>query len=176
MTTASSDCFADTTPRVRRGRSDEIFSESVAALLAANRAMHSHSDDESNSTAALFGFGVAERRARMDVRRLKKRGLINAAVARDAIELVRFLFKANTIYATTTNDDGGVIFYWKAGSMTIEIDVFPGEGFWWAVSNVAHESYEGSGYFLDTQALKHSLNQFSKEVETANPNWRNQTV
>lgn len=90
------------------------------------------------------------------------------------MKITKFLFKPNTVYASIAEDDNGLIFYWKAGSMSIEIDVFPGEGFWWAVTDVAHESYEGSGYELEIERLKHSLNQFSKEVETANPAWRAQ--
>lgn len=179
MTTAGAECLADARPRSRpRPRDEDQLAKDIATVLAGRVMDYSYVDDDDvASVVELYAHGGdAERRARRDVRQLKRRGLIKAAVARDAVELIRFLFKGNTVYATITHDDGGVIFYWKAGDMSIEIDVFPGEGFWWSVANVAHDSYQGSGYSLDTHALKHSLNQFSKEVESANPNWRNQTV
>ncbi len=82
----------------------------------------------------------------------------------------------NTIYATVAPDDGGVTFYWRAGDMSVGIDIYPGEGYWWRVRNVAAENYSGSGNELPLEQLKYSLTWFCKDVERENPHWRQQSI
>ncbi|WP_341258212.1 hypothetical protein [Gordonia malaquae] len=170
MTAMSASCYAEPLVDTHSATDPAVeFQLRVFRMLQSD-----DSDGWPSDSRILYGAGAAERRARANVDRLKRRGLINDAVARGGRKITKFLFKPTTVYASVAEDDGGLIFYWKAGKMSIEIDIVPGEGYWWAVNNVAHESYEGDGPNLDIARLKHSLNQFSKEVESANPMWRAQ--
>lgn len=92
------------------------------------------------------------------------------------MKLVDVLFTPNTVYASIAPDDGGASFYWRAGEMSIEIDIYPVEGYWWRVKDVAAESYSDDGAELPLERLKYSLNWFSKDVERENPRWRQQTI
>lgn len=100
------------------------------------------------------------------------RGEISSATATRGRELIRFLFKPNTVYATIAPDDDGLSFYWAAAEMALTIIVYADE-YWWSVRNDnACDSYSGEGVELPLIQLQHSLNQFSKEVVSRNPEWR----
>lgn len=107
---------------------------------------------------------------------LKGRGLIEGPTFDRAKNLIDVLFTPNTVYASIAPDDGGVTFYWRAGDMSVEIDIYSGEGYWWRVRNVAAHSYSGDGPELPIDQLKYSLNWFSKDVERENPHWRQQAI
>jgi hypothetical protein len=125
---------------------------------------------------ALTGFDSAGNRARRAIDGLVSDGLVDTSTAERARILVQVLFTPNTIYASIAPDDGGITLYWRAGDMSIEIDIYPTEGYWWRVRNVAAENYSGHGGELPIEALKYSLTWFSKEVDRANPHWRNQAI
>ncbi|MFI5535867.1 hypothetical protein ACIA5H_05695 [Nocardia sp. NPDC051900] len=97
---------------------------------------------------------------------------VDIDVAYRALQLIRFLFTPNTVYASIAPEDGGLVFFWTALDMSIEIDIIPGDKYWWSVRNVAAESYSGEGEVLPFRKLQYSLNHLSKEVEVANPKWR----
>jgi|GEM_PF-2883579 len=124
----------------------------------------------------LSGRHTAKRRALDVLDDLKGQGLIEIGTFDRAKTLVDVLFTPNTVYASLAPDDGGVTFYWRAGDMSIEIDIYPGEGYWWRVRNVAAENYSGHGASLEYDKLKYSLTWFSKEVDRANPQWRQQPI
>lgn len=127
--------------------------------------------------AATSRQSTATRRAEAVLDDLKGQGLIESSAYDHAMTLIDVLFTPNTVYATIAPDDGGVSFYWRAADMSIEIDICPVGGFWWRVRNVAAENYSGSGTSIHQfDQLKHSLKMFSKEVELANPHWRQQTI
>jgi hypothetical protein len=111
----------------------------------------------------LMGRDTATRRALAVLHELKGQGLVESGAFDRATMLIGVLFTPNTIYATVAPDDGGVTFYWRAGDMSIGIDIYAGEGYWWRVRNVAAENYSGSGYELPIEQLKHSLTWFSKQ-------------
>ncbi|OPX05949.1 hypothetical protein B1790_29615 [Mycobacterium sp. AT1] len=118
----------------------------------------------------------ATKRARSALHELKGEGLIESGSFERAMKLIDVLFTPNTIYASIAPDDGGVTFYWRAGEMSVEIDIYLGEGYWWRVQNVAAESYTDHSTDLPIERLKYSLNWFSKDVDRENPNWRRQTI
>lgn len=107
-------------------------------------------------------------------------GLISSATADRGKAIVDDLFDRETVYSTVAPDNGGLVFYWRAGVMSIEIDVYesPDDGYWWRINNVAavsesgHEPGKRSAQV--NHRLAHSLKQFSKEVELVNPDWRKQ--
>lgn len=117
----------------------------------------------------------ARSRANETVDKLMRRGAINGNIAARARNLIDAIFTPNTVYATITPDDGGLIFYWKAGSMSIEIDMYAPDGYWWRVKNVAEINERDSGDELPLIELKHCLAHFSKEVDRVNPKWRDST-
>lgn len=117
---------------------------------------------------------TAKNRAYRAAAELVSEGLIETSTADRARKLVEVLFTPNTIYSSIGPDDGGLTMYWPAGDMSIEIDIYPGEGYWWRVRNVAGANYSGNGNELPIEDLKYSLTWFSKEVDRANPHWRNQ--
>jgi hypothetical protein len=126
---------------------------------------------------ALTGRPTAKSRAHAVLDDLKGQGLIEGATYDRAMTLVDVLFTPNTVYASISSDDNGVTFYWRAGDMSIEVDIHPVEGFWWRVRNVAAENYSGHGNAIHQyDQLKHSLKMFSKEVDRANPQWRQQII
>jgi hypothetical protein len=116
----------------------------------------------------------ARARAQRNINDLRKRGLISHAVADRGMDLVETLFTPNTVYASVAPDDGGLIFYWKAADMSIEIDVYAFDGFWWSWKNIAAVTKSGDGPDLPIRDLKYILTHFSKEVDAANPDWRGQ--
>lgn len=67
-------------------------------------------------------------------------GLISSPVYARSTEMVLTLFSSGTIYASIAPEDDGAIFYWRAGSASIQIDVESDGGFWWSVSDVASAS------------------------------------
>ncbi|MGK8559551.1 hypothetical protein [Nocardia gipuzkoensis] len=97
---------------------------------------------------------------------------VTTSVVHRALNLMRYLFSPNTIYASIAPEDNGLVFYWTAAGMAIEIDVCADGTYWWGVKDVAGESYSGESRRLPVQRLRHSLNMFSKEVDSANPRWR----
>ncbi|WP_068080274.1 hypothetical protein [Mycobacterium sp. E1747] len=97
---------------------------------------------------------------------------IDHVMASRGRQLIEVLFKTSTVDASIAPEDGGLIFYWAALEMAITIQVFPSSGYWWSVRNIAGTSYSGAGSDLPLHDLRYSLNQFSKEVELQNPNWR----
>lgn len=98
---------------------------------------------------------------------------INAGMASRGRQLIEFLFKTHTVDASIAPEDDGLIFYWAARDMAITIEIFSSGDYWWSVRNIAGMSFSGSGSDLPLPELRYSLNQFSKEVERQNPNWRN---
>lgn len=119
---------------------------------------------------------TARRRAYRALKDISGQGLVDSGAYGRASKLVDVLFTPNTIYSSIAPDDGGVTFYWRAADMSIEIDVYSGEGYWWRVRNVAAENYSGHGSELPTEELKYSLTWFSKDVDRANPLWRQQST
>lgn len=114
----------------------------------------------------------AARRGNDSIDTFLLRGDISSATAARGRELIRFLFKPNTVYATIAPDDDGLSFYWAAAEMSLTIIVYADE-YWWSVRNdSACDSYCGAGGELPLIQLQHSLNQFSKEVVSRNPEWR----
>lgn len=97
---------------------------------------------------------------------------IDHVMASRGRQLIEVLFKTNTVDASIAPEDGGLIFYWAALDMAITIQIFPSSGYWWSVRNIAGTSYSDAGSDLPLLNLRYSLNQFSKEVELQNPNWR----
>lgn len=97
---------------------------------------------------------------------------IDSVMASRGRQLIEVIFKTNTVDASIAPEDGGLIFYWAARNMAITIQIFPSAGYWWSVRNIAEVSYADGGSDLPLQDLRHSVNQFSKEVERQNPNWR----
>ncbi|MCF1812009.1 hypothetical protein [Mycobacterium intracellulare] len=98
---------------------------------------------------------------------------INAGMASRGRQLIEFLFKTHTVDASIAPEDDGLIFYWAARDMAITIQIFSSGDYWWSVRNIAGMSFSDSGSNLPLRELRYSLNQFSKEVERQNPNWRN---
>lgn len=97
---------------------------------------------------------------------------ISPAVAARGKELIKFLFKPNTVYAAISPDDDGLSFYWAAQEMSLTIIMYA-DDYWWSVRNEsACDSYSGGGPNLPLIELQHSLNQFSKAVAQRNPEWR----
>lgn len=119
---------------------------------------------------------TARRRAVIALNDIRQQGLVDSGAFDRALKIVDVLFTPNTIYSSIAPDDGGVTFYWRAADMSIEIDVYSGEGYWWRVRNVAAENYSGHGSDLPTDNLKYSLTWLSKEVDRANPLWRQQAI
>ncbi|KZS66227.1 hypothetical protein A4G27_11950 [Mycobacterium kansasii] len=97
---------------------------------------------------------------------------IDAAVAARGKELIRFLFKSNTVDATIAPEGGGLIFYWASLNMAITIEIYPYSGYWWSARSIAGRSFSGEGTELPLIELQYQLNHFSKEVERQSPNWR----
>ncbi|NKY44289.1 hypothetical protein [Nocardia cerradoensis] len=118
-------------------------------------------------------YGLTAIDALGQIQGLLSRKLIDISVAGRGKSLVDFLFTPNTIRASVTSVDDDLIFYWTALSMSIEIDVLSYGGYWWSVKEIATESYSDEGEVLPIDQLQYSLNHFSKEVEAANPEWRN---
>lgn len=146
-----------------------------AAVTLLGRTVDAWASDD--RLRALTGRQTAKSRAHAVLDDLKGHGLIEGATYDRATTLVDVLFTPNTVYASISSDDGGVTFYWRAGDMSIEVDIHPVEGFWWRVRNVAAENYSGHGSAIHQyDQLKHSLKMFSKEVDRANPQWRQQAI
>lgn len=118
----------------------------------------------------------ATKRAQRAIDGLLADGLIDVSSAERARQFVDVFFTPNTIYTSIAPDDGGITFYWRAQDMSVEIDIYPTEGYWWRVRNVALENYTDHGKELPIEKLKHSLKMFSKEVDRLNPNWRSQPI
>ena len=163
-------------------RESRVMSETFAQLRA-TVAAHIRSLDPSVEAwvsdevlRALGGKQTARRRAYAALGDIKGQGLIDSGAFDRGMKLVDILFTPNTIYCSIAPDDGGVTFYWRAADMSIEIDIYSGEGYWWRVRNVAAENYSGHGGELPIDALKYSLTWFSKEVDRENPHWRQQTT
>lgn len=126
--------------------------------------------------ATLRDQDTASNRGRLAVDDMVADGLTDATTAERARTLIEALFTPNTVYASIAPDDGGITFYWRAADMSIEIDIYPIEGYWWRVRNVAMENYSGHGKELPIPELKHSLTWLSKEVDRVNPHWRAQPI
>ncbi|MDV3125727.1 hypothetical protein M1247_12440 [Mycobacterium sp. 21AC1] len=118
----------------------------------------------------------AKSRGYATLHELKEEGLIEGTTFDRAKTLIDVLFNPNTVYSSIAPDDGGVTFYWRAGEMSVGIDIYAGEGYWWRVRNVAAETYSGHGSELPLDQLKYSLNWFSKDVDRENPHWRQQPI
>lgn len=116
--------------------------------------------------------GEAAARGYVAIYQLVANGYVSSAIAARGKELIRFLFKPNSVDAAVSPDDDGLSFYWVAQEMSITIIVYQ-SWYWWSVRNVAGDSYSDDGAHLPLIDLEHSLNQFSKEVERRNPEWRN---
>lgn len=108
--------------------------------------------------------------------------LISTETAARGKNLVARLFGRDTVYASVAPDTGGLVFYWRAGEMSIEIDLFEEleDGYWWRLVKVAgydDESGKGAGDLRESDAvrLQLALAYFSKEVEHVNPEWRKQS-
>lgn len=115
--------------------------------------------------------GESAKRGNAAIDDLIAQGYVSSAVAARGKELIRFLFKVNTVDATISPDDEGLAFYWAAQEMSLTIIVYQ-SAYWWSVRNVAGDSLSDEGTQLPLINLKHCLNQFSKEVERRNPQWR----
>ncbi|SKJ21815.1 hypothetical protein [Mycobacteroides abscessus] len=115
--------------------------------------------------------GEAAKRGSAAIDDLIVQGYVSSAIAARGKELIRFLFKLNTVDATIAPDDEGLAFYWAAQEMSLTIIVYQST-YWWSVRNVAGDSRSDEGTQLPLIELEHSLNQFSKEVERRNPEWR----
>jgi hypothetical protein len=152
------------------------FEANTPELLRRVSAVTSASESWRKVWRMLSTFDTATKRATDAINCLLAEGLIEVSSADRAKKLVDVLFTPNTIYAAIAPDDGGVTFYWRARDMSIEIDIYPSEGYWWRVRNVAMEDYSNHGNELPIEQLKYSLTWFSKEVERANPSWRRQPV
>lgn len=107
--------------------------------------------------------------------------LISEATADRGRSVVRRLFDRDTVYTSVAPDTGGLVFYWRAGDMSIEIDLYEEleDGYWWRLSKVAgycDESAHSPGHLpeSDLVRLQLALSYFSKEVERVNPLWRKQ--
>lgn len=114
----------------------------------------------------------AQRRGHAAISALLADKYIDSVMASRGRQLIEVLFKTNTVDASIAPEDGGLIFYWAAREMAITIQIFPSSGYWWSVRNIAEMSYSNAGSDLPLHDLRYSLNQFSKEVESQNPNWR----
>ena len=66
---------------------------------------------------------VSYLRARANIDAYVAEDLISVQTADRAHQLVENLFDKDTVFATVAPDDGDLIFYWRAGSMSIEIDI-----------------------------------------------------
>ena len=90
------------------------------------------------------------------------------------MQLILNLFSQNTIYASIAPDgDDGLIFYWRAGDSSIEIDVLEPDQYYWRVVDRGGEiSLTGEDDELPLIELKHAVKIFSKEVDQVNPHWR----
>ncbi|WP_156738532.1 hypothetical protein [Mycobacterium sp. E2699] len=171
--------FAVDSAWARQGRLTEEMLAKLSRIDAALASMARTVDAWTNDDRlrALTGRQTAKSRAHAVLDGLKGQGLIEGTTYDRAVTLVDVLFTPNTVYASISSDDGGVTFYWRAGDMSIEIDIHPAEGFWWRVRNVAAENYSGHGAAIHQyDQLKHSLKMFSKEVDRANPHWRQQII
>ncbi|MBE5406088.1 MULTISPECIES: hypothetical protein [Mycobacteriaceae] len=115
--------------------------------------------------------GEAAKRGNAEIDDLIAHGYVSSTVAARGKELIRFLFKVNTVDATISPDDEGLAFYWAAQEMSLTIIVYQ-SAYWWSVRNVAGDSHSDEGTHLPLIDLEHCLNQFSKEVERRNPEWR----
>ncbi|MFL0286902.1 hypothetical protein ACJH6J_25855 [Mycobacterium sp. SMC-18] len=114
----------------------------------------------------------AAQRAYAAISKLVAGRLIEASVAARAQQLIKFLFKANTVDASIAPEDGGLIFYWAAQEMSLTIEIYPSAGYWWCASNISGYPLSGEGSELPLNELGNRLNHFSKEVERRNPRWR----
>ncbi|MCH9736302.1 MAG: hypothetical protein K0U78_17405 [Actinomycetia bacterium] len=115
--------------------------------------------------------GEAAKRGNAAIDNLIVHGYLSSTVAARGKELIRFLFKVNTVDATISPDDEGLAFCWAAQEMSLTIIVYQ-SAYWWSVRNVAGDSRSDEGTQLPLIDLEHCLNQFSKEVERRNPEWR----
>lgn len=111
-------------------------------------------------------------RAHASIEALVREGLVDEAIASRGRQLANYLFSGNTIDASIAPDGDGLSFYWVAREWSIEIDVYPANEYWWSVRNVAADTYSDGGRELPVERLRYSLNQFSKEVDAENPDWR----
>lgn len=89
-----------------------------------------------------------------------------------AVEMMKYLFTSRTIFASIAPDGGDLVFYWKAGHLSIEIDLLSDGGAWWSVDGFDAYEFTGHGLEMPLVELKHYLNIFSKEVDIINPSWR----
>lgn len=124
---------------------------------------------------------IARARARNSIAEYLADGLVTADAAIRGLELIRDVFARDTVYATVAPDGtGGLIFYWRAGTMSIEIDVYAdvADGYWWHINDVAAvtdaQHHAGMLSNQDKEHLAFYIERFSKEVDCINPDWRSQ--
>jgi hypothetical protein len=120
---------------------------------------------------AVLPIGEAAERGYAAIDQLGAQHNVSPVIAARGKELIKFLFKANTVDSAISPDDDGLSFYWAAQEMSLTILVYR-SCYWWSVRNIAGDSYSDEGAHLPLTHLEHSLNQFSKEVERRNPHWR----
>lgn len=165
MTVVDDGCQRTAPAAAAMSKAKYLFAVSQATKRGAIEAWPTPSTDPSVSDNAY-------RRGRTAIKRLVAAGYIDIAMALRGRELIEVLFTSHTIDASIAPDDGGLIFYWAARDMAITVEIYPSAGYWWSVRNIGTQPYSGSGTDLPLQDLRYSLNQFTKEVERQNPNWR----
>ncbi|SDE65012.1 hypothetical protein SAMN04488581_4450 [Mycolicibacterium neoaurum] len=123
--------------------------------------------------------GLAICRAREVIKQFAQDGDIDVATAQRAFHVIHQIFDRHSVYATIAPDNGGLVFYWRAGDMSLEIDIYEdiSDGVWWCwrgagTERTGHHSYELPSRTQEN--LKSFLATFSKEVEQVNPDWRDQ--
>lgn len=124
------------------------------------------SSDEFGGGGSAYHAGLSK------ISELLRESLIDDVIFTRAVEMMKYLFTSRTIFSSIAPDDGDLVFYWKAGCLSIEIDLLSDGGAWWSVDGLDAYEFTGDGPELPLVELKHYLNIFSKEVDTINPNWR----
>lgn len=125
--------------------------------------------------------GLAKCRARRVIRQLVEDEEISVSTAQRAFHIIHQIFDRESVYATIAPDNGGLVFYWRAGDMSLEIDIYEdvSDGVWWCSRGAGSEQAGHSQYELSGRArahLKSFLAHFSKEVEQVNSGWRDQQL
>jgi hypothetical protein len=123
--------------------------------------------------------GLAICRARDAIKQFLVEDEISVSTAQRAFHVIHQIFDHESVYATVAPDNGGLVFYWRAGDMSLEIDIYEdvSDGVWWCWRAAGTERTGHYPYELPSRPrehLKSYLANFSNEVGQVNPDWRDQ--